>query len=235
MRLSFVVPAHDEAAMIGATVAAIVRAAEAVGEPYEVIVVDDSSTDGTGALAEAAGARVVRTEVRQISRARNAGAAVATGDTLVFVDADTLVSVEVLQELVCARRDGVVAGGATIRFDEPTPRFVKVMTAVFLVMARTLRMAAGCFFFCARDAFNEVGGFDATMYAAEEIDLSRKLRRRGRFLILKSVVTTSGRKARTHSHGELWRSFLAIAIRPRIVRERSRLALWYGPRRRDEK
>ncbi len=60
--ISFVVPAHNEEALIAATLAAIAGAARGSGEEWELIVVDDASTDATAAIAEAAGARVIHVD-----------------------------------------------------------------------------------------------------------------------------------------------------------------------------
>ena len=75
--LSFVIPAHNEEQHLGATLAAINAAASDAGEPFEVIVVDDASTDRTARIAEEAQARVVLVQNRQISATRNAGARAA--------------------------------------------------------------------------------------------------------------------------------------------------------------
>ncbi len=90
--LSFIVPAHDEEAAIAATVRAIRAAAASAQAAFEIIVVDDASSDRTAELAAAEGAQVLRIERRQIAAARNAGARAARGDTFVFVDADTLIA-----------------------------------------------------------------------------------------------------------------------------------------------
>ena len=76
--LSFIVPAHDEELLLGRTLASIHAGGKSIGEPYEIIVVDDSSGDRTASIAAEHGARVERVEHRQISRARNAGAACPT-------------------------------------------------------------------------------------------------------------------------------------------------------------
>ena len=116
-----VIRGWDEA-LVGATVASVQQAGRALGAPFEVIVVNDASTDRTAEVAAAAGARVVDANVRQISRSRNAGAAAARGDYLIFVDADTTVTDEVVRAAHDALEGGAVGGGCAIRFDDPVPR-----------------------------------------------------------------------------------------------------------------
>ncbi|MCH8211173.1 MAG: glycosyltransferase, partial [Planctomycetes bacterium] len=72
--LSFIIPAYNEEALIEATVKQLQVAATAIGRDYEIIVVNDASTDQTAQVAEAAGARVVNVKNRQIAAPRNAGA-----------------------------------------------------------------------------------------------------------------------------------------------------------------
>ena len=79
-----------------------------------------------------------------------------------------------------------------------------------------------------------MGGFDESVYAGEEVLLSRALKRGGRFAILREEVLTSGRKMRVHPTGEFVR-FVALVARRGMgsVRSREGLDLWYGPRRDD--
>ena len=232
--LSFVIPAHDEASLIDATIRAIHAAARDAHVNYEIVVVDDASSDRTGEVAEAAGARVVRVEVRQIAAARNAGAAVAKGDTLVFVDADTLVNPAVVRGVIAARNAGAVGGGAAVAVDDPTPRYVKWMMPVVVFSFRHLHWAAGCFLYCSRAAFNAVKGFDEKLFVSEEIALSRALHKHGKFIVLKESVVTSGRKLRTYSGKEMFGTFLRIGLGGRgALRDRRVLGMWYGPRRED--
>lgn len=88
--ISFIVPAHNEEALIARTLNAIHHAAQATGAKYEIIVVDDASTDATAELAREHGAMVVPVNHRQIARTRNSGGRAARGDRLFFIDADTL-------------------------------------------------------------------------------------------------------------------------------------------------
>src|SRR4051812_3140499 len=110
--LSFVVPAYNEEKYLGPTLASIHEAARAVGGPYEIVVANDNSSDGTAQVAQAGGARVVTVHKRQIAGTRNEGAKAASGEWLVFVDADTRVSEAVVRGVVEALRAGVVGGGA---------------------------------------------------------------------------------------------------------------------------
>src|SRR5437763_1171262 len=119
--LSFIVPAHNEEVLLGGTLDAIAVASRALAERTEVIVADDASSDRTAAIARAHGASVVAVNRRQIAAARNAGAGVATGDMLVFVDADTIVNRAAVRAAIDAIRAGAVGGGCAIRFDGRLP------------------------------------------------------------------------------------------------------------------
>jgi glycosyltransferase involved in cell wall biosynthesis len=100
--LSFIIPAHNEEALIGRTLSALHEAARALGESYEIIVAIDTSTDRTAEIALEHGARLVAVDRRQIAATRNAGARAATGDLFIFVDADTMVTERALRAAVRA-------------------------------------------------------------------------------------------------------------------------------------
>jgi glycosyltransferase involved in cell wall biosynthesis len=230
--ISFIVPAHDEAVLIGATVAAIHAAARALGEAYEIVVVDDASTDATADIARALGARVLPVAHRQIAATRNAGAATAFGEHLVFVDADTLIDARVVRAALAALAAGAVGGGATVRMAGALAWHERALLAVAVPLLRWSRIAPGCFLFCTREAFERAGGFDETLYAAEDVALSYALARQGRFVLLRETVATSERKLRTFGVAEhfvlLWR----LARHGRgALRSREHLKLWYAKRR----
>lgn len=261
--LSFVIPAHNEEALIGDTIAAIRRAmtiaapeaqacrdaAEAVpserlpepgseDEAYEIVVVDDASTDRTAAIAREAGARVESVSLRKISAVRNAGARVARGDWLVFVDADTLVGAATVRGTIDALRAGAVGGGARVEMDNRTTAGGKRFAAAFMALYFRLGLAAGCYLFAHRNPFEAVGGFDERYYASEEVHLSRSLRRFGRrhgrapFVIVKAPVETSGRKLRLYSTRELLATMLRTTFGfPWALRRSRGLEIWYEGRR----
>src|SRR5688572_21460895 len=90
--ISFIIPAYNEELLLGRTLRALDDAARGLGEPFEIIVVDDASTDRTADVAREHGARVVSVNRRQIAATRNAGAREASGELLFFIDADTVVT-----------------------------------------------------------------------------------------------------------------------------------------------
>jgi glycosyltransferase involved in cell wall biosynthesis len=233
--LSFVIPAHNEEQHIGPTVAAINAAAGASGEPFEVIVVDDASTDQTATIAAEHGARVIHVQHRQIAATRNAGARCARGDVLFFVDADTLASPAAIRAALRAIKRGAVGGGCVFRFDGTLPPWARALYPVAAVLARLLKLVGGCFLFCTREAFDAVGGFCERYYAAEEAAFIRALKRRGRFVVPQPVVVTSGRKLRAHSGWQIireaWRWMVAG---PKAYQRRDGLELWYGERAAQE-
>jgi glycosyltransferase involved in cell wall biosynthesis len=232
--ISFIVPAYNEEPLIGRTIAAIHAAARETAFPYEVIVVDDGSTDGTAQAAGACGARVVRVECRQIAGTRNAGAREAAGEILIFVDADTIITPSTLRATLAALAAGAVAGGASLRLDGHIPWHGQLLLWLVRAGMRVGRLAAGCYVFCTRAAFDAAGGFDERLFATEEIALSRALARHGRVVILRETVLSSGRKLRTHSGWEILQILSAVARQgPRALQSREQLGLWYGRRRTD--
>ena len=229
MKFSFVVPAHNEEALLGATLQALRTAADEIGIAYELIVVDDASTDRTAEIAAQFGAEVVPVNFRKISAVRNAGARQAKGDVLVFVDADTLVPAATLAAVCQALANGAVAGGAWVKLESDVPLWGRILAGLIIGIYVRLGHAGGCFLFTRREAFETVGGFDESYYATEEMHLSKALRRQGRFVIVREPVITSGRKFRVFS---AW-DFLKLVVRFLIgggfrrVQRRDGLEMWY--------
>jgi glycosyltransferase involved in cell wall biosynthesis len=232
--ISFVVPAYNEEALIGRTLDALNRAGRNLGEPYEIVVTDDASTDRTAVIAEQHGARTVHVNLRQIAAARNAGAREAKGDKLIIVDADTVVTDEVVTAAVDAMARGAAGGGCAVAFDGRVPRWAEIVSPILIRIFRATGIACGCFLFCTRKAFDAVGGFDETLFASEEIAMSRALKRQGRFVVLRETVTSSGRKLRMYSGREVLRLFGGILLAgPKALKSRDALEVWYGGRRED--
>jgi glycosyltransferase involved in cell wall biosynthesis len=241
VKISIVVPAFNEEKLIERSLQGILRAVSAfsqVGWEHEVIVCDNNSSDRTGALARAHGARVVFEPVNQISRARNAGAAAANGQWLVFVDADSFPSPELFGEMVAQIQKGwCIGGGATVELDQPV-RWATGLICVWNCLSRWQRWMAGSFIFCEVRAFKNLGGFSQELFVAEEIDFSKRLkalaRTLGRQVIIlhRHPLKTSARKIHLYSLREqiffLLRSFLGLG---RTFKDRAACAPWYDGRR----
>jgi len=174
--LSVVVPARNEARWLGPTLDAIEAAARAVtehGASVEVLVVDNDSEDGTCELVASRGscvARPVRCESHGAARARNMGAAIARGQILVFVDADTRVREEALVRVLEHSRAGAVAGLCRLGTFDGGLRAAAWWT--FWNQVRRLPIprakAMPAFMFCTRRSFDEFGPFDESVAIGEE-------------------------------------------------------------------
>lgn len=229
-RVSIVVPAYNEELLLPATLRALRDGTATLGLPAELIVVDDGSTDRTADVAREMGARVVPVKLRHIAGARNAGGRAATGDVVVFVDADTIVPPDLLRDAVAAIEAGAAGGGAGVRYREGEVRWAVAITAVVVWVLRRAKWAPGCFVFVRRDAFERAGGFDERYFASEEIHFSRAVKKHGRFVMLPGAVTTSARKAKFFSWRAVLLQFL-VMLWPGSLKRRDRLGFWYDGQR----
>jgi glycosyltransferase involved in cell wall biosynthesis len=241
VKVSVVVPAYNEERLLGESLGAIGQALEAfrmAGWDAELIVCDNNSTDRTAEIARAAGAAVVFEPVNQIARARNTGARAASGEWLVFVDADSTPSFELFQDARTRIEEGAcVAGGATVAYDT-APLWARLALASWNRLSRLARWAAGSFIFCEAAAFRETGGFNEALYASEEVDLFRRLKRlaraRGRTIEIlhRYPLRTSERKLRLYSFMDFTRFFVKTALTfGRTLRTRDDCGVWYDGRR----
>ena len=216
--VSFIIPAHNEANYLAATLVHIQRATQALGILSQIIVVDDDSTDETASVACGLGAEVVFASLRNIGAVRNAGAARACHDHLIFVDADTLLPQETLRQTLEALAAGCVGGGAIVDVDK-TRHIPFQKYLMFLLVSgvwQTLgRWAAGCYLFCTKQAFIDIGGFPEDYFAAEEYFVSRGLKSRGKFCLVRGKVITSARKLHDYSTWQLIR----FLVRPMFSRK----------------
>jgi glycosyltransferase involved in cell wall biosynthesis len=234
--LSFVIPAFNEEFELARSIGAIRDAAESTGERYEIIVVDDGSTDATPQIALAEGASLVQIHRRQIAAARNAGAKAARGDVLFFVDADTRISPVHTADALAALKAGCSGGSARVAIDGEVPRWARVFVRLFSIAYFANNLGAGAFFFTTRSNFERAGGFDEQLFIGEEVYLSIALKKIGRFKLLPVPILTSGRKLRMYSGKHILSRSLWIVLRgKRAAQSRSNLELWYEGRRESER
>ncbi len=178
MRVSVIIPTYNRAAWVTEAAASVLAQTY---RDFELVVVDDGSTDGTLAALAALGGevRVIRREARQgVSAARNLGTAAATGDWLAFLDSDDLWlpaklarQVEYLKAhpdlVICQTEEIWIRNGVRVN---PPETCRKVGGDIFLPsLGRCLVSPSAVMLH--RRLFEEMGGFDETLPAAEDYDL----------------------------------------------------------------
>ena len=186
MRLSVVIPALNEAGRIARTLAAV-RAQSGFDE---VIVADGGSVDATRRIAEPFARVILAPRGRALQM--NAGAASATGDVLFFLHADTLPPPDGAVAIRRALADpGIEAGAFRLRFDRASPLLA------FYGFCTRLPWWRICFgdrgLFVRRRAFEALGGFPETPMF-EDLEMVRRLHRRGGFRFLPQPVVTAARR-----------------------------------------
>ena len=176
MSFSVIVPACNEEVCLQRTLEAIDAArALILEEDVEVIVVDNASTDHTAAIAAAAGVRVVNEPIRNVSCARNKGAACAAGEWLVFIDADTLVPELIFRRMRDALRDPECIGGAVDVLNSANRLSVRLYLKAWQLIGAMAGMAQGAAQFCRREAFDSANGYDESLWMGEDVDFFWRL------------------------------------------------------------
>ncbi len=217
-RLSVVMPALNEAAGIEQT---LLHLAPWRARGVEVIVVDGGSHDGTAERA-AAGADRVLAGPRGRARQMNAGAAVAQGQVLLFLHADTQLPALADKLIEQALSAGRAWGRFDVRIDGHSP-MLRVVATLMNLRSRFSGIATGDqAIFVRADVFRQLGGY-ADQPLMEDIELSRRLRAVSKPACLRQRVSTSCR--RWESRG-VWRTiFLMWRLRWRYWRGESPEAL----------
>lgn len=232
---SVILPAFNEEGFLPLSLPRLFAAMDQVDLCGEVIVVDNNSTDLTAQIASELGATVVFEKINQISRARNKGAEVARGRYFVFLDSDTLVSPELLQKsLELLSHKKAIGGGSLltcegVKIGDKPNKGVRLWNWVSV----TLNLAAGSFIFVSREAYQQSGGFSTLLFAGEEINFSKKIKRIGRkqglkFVIIKDhPIETSMRKLDWYSNWQIARMWAIIFIFPFVLYSSKLLPFWY--------
>lgn len=193
--VSIVIPALDEEASIARTI----RSCRQAG-PCEVVVVDGGSRDRTAGIARGAADAVIAA-ARGRSAQMNAGAAVARGEALIFLHADTLLPRGALEAVIAALRNPAVVGGAFRVRLAASPGAGRYVRAMLWITGRMIGVRAGAAraftgdqaIFARAEAFRALGGYPE-IALMEDVELSRRMRRAGKTVLLPLRVETSGRR-----------------------------------------
>ncbi len=189
-KISVIIPAYNAADTISACVQAL-KNQTIPSERYEIIVVDDGSTDDTAQQAAHTGARVIRQKNAGAAAARNRGAQMAWGEILLFTDSDCIPAPDWVMQMVAPFADPLVAGAKGIYKTEQsgfTPRFVQQeYQDKYDGMAHLSQIDFVDTYSAAyrRDIFLAMGGFDTTFPGAsvEDQEFSFRLAEAGYRLI----------------------------------------------------
>lgn len=211
--LSFIVPAHNEELWIGKCLESIRATMDKLRQSYEVIVVDDASTDTTLQIARQMGARTICVDLRKISAVRNTGARAASGNIFFFVDADTQVNEQAVSAALAALHAGAAGGGCVPDLEGRVPFWGRMIHFLACAAGRLVRLVGGCFLFCTRDAYDRAGGFSEELYAGEDIAFVQSLKRVGKFVVPRPTIVTSARKLAVAGPWDVITLLLKIAIR----------------------
>ncbi|HQU17136.1 MAG: glycosyl transferase [Chromatiales bacterium 21-64-14] len=189
-RISIIVPARDESAIIAESLAGLAQWRQA---GHEVIVVDGDSHDDTAVRARPLADHVLRSPAGRALQ-MNAGARVATGSVLLFLHADTRLPPDADQILLAGLvRSARLWGRFDVRLSGTAPVF-RLIGCLMNLRSRWTGIATGDqALFVRRDTFLELGGY-VEQPLMEDVDLSRRLKRRGPPLCLHERVVTSSRR-----------------------------------------
>jgi rSAM/selenodomain-associated transferase 2 len=221
--ISIVVPARNEAGAIAATLAPLREP-----EVLEVIVVDGGSSDATAERARPLADRVLEGPVGR-ARQMNAGGAVARGDVLLFLHADSLVPAGFAAAIVGACR-GAIGGRFDVRLDAPGLAFRVIERAINLRSRWSGLFTGDQGLFIRRDAFEALGGFP-DQPLCEDLALSKAMKRHGRVAALRLRITTSARRWQRHGVARTVLLMWWIRARYALGADPAALARIYGDAR----
>ncbi|MEP7155221.1 MAG: glycosyltransferase [Betaproteobacteria bacterium] len=242
LRFSLVIPAYNESRWLPALLDSINIARKHYkgdAATIEIIVADNASTDHTGDIARAHGCRVVPVEKRAIAAARNAGAAIAHGEILCFIDADSRIHADTFNAIDAVMSSPRVIVGATGVRPERWSAGIAATWLVALPLVYLMRLDSGVVF-CRRADFEAIGGYDETQLYAEDIQLLVDLKKLGRtrgqrFARTRgAVVQTSMRKFDKHGDWHYFTHMPRVAFWMLFNRRRNTAAFtqayWYDDR-----
>jgi glycosyltransferase involved in cell wall biosynthesis len=200
MKVSIIIPAHNEEKFIGDCLRSVKDAESEFGSPIEIVVCLNRCTDRTEEIARSFGAIIIREDAKNLSRIRNAAAAATTGDVLVTIDADSRMSKNMLSEIGRLLATGKFIGGGTRIKPERMSLGIFFSGLVILYFAIRFGLKSAGLFWTHKKDFDAVGGFNESLHSLEDLDFANRLSAHGKRHGLKygtawkALITTSCRK-----------------------------------------
>jgi len=197
IQYSIIIPARNEEHTLPRCIGALRGALE--HRSHEIIVVINRCEDKTELVASTLGCRIVHDESKNLACIRNAGARLASGEVMITVDADSIVSANMFAAIEQGLSRGDVIGGGVLIIPERWSVGI-LLTGICLLPYVIFGGISAGLFFCKRSDFEAIGGFNENLVSVEDIDFARRLRAWGakqnkRFLNLyRAYIVTSCRK-----------------------------------------
>lgn len=186
--ISVIIPAHNEEDYLGATLEALRRQ----GHPwFEVIVVANGCSDTTAEVARGYCDRLIVLSQKGLGLARNLGARMASGELLVFLDADTILQPGALRDIAQTFAPDAAAGTVRGRPDVALPAYQLVYGLKNVLHGSGIHAGSSGVILCWRQHFLRVGGFDERLEVRENSELIKRLKRFGKYHYLGQVVATT--------------------------------------------
>ena len=202
--VTVVIPAHNEEKLIASSLEGLVR--QKTDQPFEVIVVDNNSTDKTKEIAllyaQKLNLRVVQQRIKGRGAARFRGFEAAKGDIIMSTDADTVVPpnwIETLTKSLTNSNAVAVSGTSKIQDCDLLTNFSFNLSQPFFNKAYRILIGhywiSGFNFAVYKDAYQKSGGFNPSLNALEDTDLAFKVSRIGKIKYINNLpVLMSGRR-----------------------------------------
>ena len=200
MKISVVIPAHNEEAFISNCLSSIKNAEAILGAPVEIVVCLNRCTDRTEEIARKFGAIIVKEDGKNLARIRNHAVTNTTGDAIVTIDADSTIAPNMLFEVHRLLSTHKYIGGGTRIKPERLSLGIILSSLVIFYFAIRFGLKSAGLFWCLKSDFGAVGGFNENLVTLEDLDFANRLAAYGKTKGLKygttwkSSITTSCRK-----------------------------------------
>jgi rSAM/selenodomain-associated transferase 2 len=225
VKLSVIVPTFNEEAVIAETL----RRAVVALAPYELIVADGCSADRTPELARPYATVLALPGTR--GAALNRAAAIATGDVLLFLHADTMLPIGAAAAIASALQEaGVIGGAFRLRFDHPGRMAALLSRHVNLRSSLSNTFFGDQALFVRRDVFVRAGGFK-DWSVMEDKEILARLRPHGRLALLNEEVVTSARRHRRNGWVRTIGTVWMLTFLHSVGVSGKAMSRWYKPQR----